>query len=83
MPIPLDRHRHAATLEVERHLVELLVLVRPLGQPGRIRVVQYGDVQQVLEPGLVEAVEIGVLEHFLAVVTQQVDMLFQDDAILG
>ena len=44
---------------------------------------QHRHVEQVLQAGLVEAVEVGVLEHVLGFVAEDVDVALQDDLVLG
>ena len=43
---------------------------------------QDGDVQQVLEARLMEAVQIGVFEHAVRVVASDVEVALENDAIL-
>src|ERR1019366_6161087 len=76
-------HRHAPADEVERYLVYLVILlVRPSVLPHFL---MFEDrfVEQVLQPGMVEAVEVAILQDLVTGITVHVEMLFEDDLALG
>src|SRR6185503_3131884 len=75
----LDHDRHAAPLEVERDFVQLVVLLRHRAQSRRLRVMQDRDIQQILEAGLVVAVEIGAFEDLAALLPEHIERPLQDD----
>jgi len=57
-----DNNRHPPPLEVERHLVNLLKPRTDLEAVLELGVLQYRDVEQVLEAGLVKAVQVSIFE---------------------
>ena len=70
--------RHDPAREVERDLVDLA------DAGGGYRLVrQDGLVEQVLEPGLVVRVVVGVFQYALVLLADHVAVLLQDDAVLG
>ena len=73
---------HPPSLEVERHLVDLLEPGLALKAGLEPDVFQDGDIQQVLEARLMEAVQIGVFEHAGRVVASDIKMALENDAIL-
>ena len=78
----LHQHGHHAPREVERDLVQLLVLLdqRLLVEVGAI---QNRAVEQVLEARLEVADQVAVQKHFLGFPPGDVAMPLEDDAILG
>ena len=73
---------HPPSFEVERHLVDLLEPGLDLKAGLELDMFQDGDVQQVLEARLMEAVQIGVFEHAVRVVASDVEVALENDAIL-
>jgi hypothetical protein len=76
-------HRHAPAHEVERDLVDLAVVLRQAQLGGHLDVRQHRAVEQVLQPGLVVAVEVGELQHLVAGLAEHVGVALQHDAVLG
>src|SRR5450830_116478 len=77
-----DHHRHAAALEVEGDFIDLAI-----GRGDRHFALQFGmfqnsHVEQVFQAGLVVAVEVGILHHFVVGLAQDVRVAFQDDLVL-
>ena len=68
--------------EVEGNFVDFLVLVTQMQVLADFGMLQHRDIEQVLQAGLVMAVEVGEFEHALAVVAVNVEVEFEDDAIL-
>ena len=58
-------HRHAPARKVERDLVDLAVVLLELELGGQLDVLKHRVVEQVLQAGLVVAVEEGEVEHGL------------------
>ena len=78
----LHQYGHHAPREVERDLVQLLVLLhhRLAVEVGAI---QDGQVEQVLEAGLEVADQVTVQQHFLGFPAGDVAMPLEDDPVLG
>jgi hypothetical protein len=54
-------------------------VARPAGVAAR----EHGDVEEIAQPGLIGAVEIGVREYLIAVLPEPIDVTLQDHAVLG
>ncbi len=80
--IAAENDGHSSPLEVERHLVDLLEPGLHLEAGPELDVLQYGDVEQVLEARLVETIQIGVFEDAVRVVTPDIKAALEDNAIL-
>ncbi len=78
----LHQYGHHAPGEVERDLVQLLVLLDH-GLPVEVGAIQDRPVEQVLEAGLEVADQVAVQKHFLGFLSGHVAMPLEDDAILG
>jgi hypothetical protein len=78
----LHQYGHHAPREVERDLVQLLVLLDHRF-PVKIGAIQDGHVEQVLETCLEVANQVAVQEHFLGFPAGDVAMPLEDDAVLG
>ena len=76
-------HRHAAALEVERNLVHLVVVLRQPQRALQLHVFQHRAVQEVDQPGLEVAVEIGELQHVFRIVAEHIGVTLQRDPVLG
>ena len=64
--VPLGHHdRHATALEIEGNLVDLFVVLGQLKLFMDFDMLQHSAVQQVLQAGLIEAVEVGKFQHQL------------------
>ena len=64
-----ENHGHPPPLEVERHLVNLPKPGLHLEAGLEFDMLEDGDVEQILETGLVETVQVGVFENAVRVVT--------------
>ncbi|SAL84846.1 hypothetical protein AWB67_06783 [Caballeronia terrestris] len=60
-----EHNRHPTALEVERHLVDFLVLLMNLELLFELDVLEHGNIEQVLEAGLIEAVQIGIFKNLI------------------
>ena len=80
--IAAENDGHPPPLEVERHLVDLLEPGLDLKAGLELDMLEDGDVEQVLEAGLVEAVQIGVFEDAVRIVASDIEVALEDDAIL-
>ncbi len=80
--LPIEHDRHAAAHEVERDLVDLAVAARRVHPLMDVGVAQHRFVEQVLQSGLVEAVEVGVGQDLVAGLSVQVLVALQDDGVL-
>ena len=80
--LPVDDHRHAASREVERNLVHLRVRLVDRQFFLQLRVLQNGDVEEVLQPSLVKAVEVGEGQHRVVLFTHDVHMPLENDLVL-
>ena len=76
-------HRHAAPHEVERDLVDLAVLLFRFQAFFQLLMVEDRLVEQVLQPGMVVAVQVAILQHLLAGIAVHVQVLFEHDLALG
>ena len=74
--------RHPPPLEVERHLVDLLEPLLDLEAALEFDVLEDCDVEQVLEAGLVETVQIGVFEDAVRVAAPDIEVALENNAIL-
>ena len=78
----LHQNGHHAPREVERDLIQLLVLLDQL-LPVEIGTIQNRPVEQVLEAGLEVADQVAVQQHLLGFTPGDVAMPHEHDAILG
>src|ERR1017187_618942 len=83
LPFDFHHHRHAPTHEVERNLVYLAVLLVRFQVLSQLLMVENRFVEQVLQPGMVVAVQVAILQHLLAGIALHVQMLFEHDLALG
>jgi len=72
----------APAFEVEGDLVDLAVGLVQLQLGGQFDMVEHGTVQQVLQPGLVMAVEEGEVQHLVGVLAVGVGVARQRDLVL-
>ena len=79
----LDHHRHPAPHEVEGDLVDLAVLLVRLQALFQLLMVEDRLVEQVLQAGLVVAVQVAVMQHLLAGIAVRIQVLFEHDLALG
>ena len=78
----LHQDGHHAAREVERDLVQLLVLLHH-GLLVEVGTIQNRPVEQVPEAGLKVADEVAIEKHFLALLSIDVAMPHEDDPIFG
>ena len=78
-----QNNRHAPPRKVERQFINFFEAMLEPDMLLHLDMVEHGNVQQVLQPGLVVAVEIGVFEDAARFPTMQVDVMHQDDLVLG
>ena len=78
----LHQDRHHAPGEVERDLVQLLVLLDQR-LPVEVGAIQNRPVEQVLQARLEVADQVAIQEHFLVSTPGDVAMPLEDDAVLG
>src|ERR1035438_6123910 len=78
----LHQHGHHAPREVERDLVQLLVLLDHRF-PVKVGAIQDGHVEQVLETRLEVADQVAVQKHFLGFPAGNIAVPLEDDAIFG
>ncbi len=76
-------HRHAATLEVERDFVDLPVVAGKVELGLELDMLEHRPIEQVLQAGLVIAVEVGEAEHLVRFATGDVGMAGECDLVLG
>ena len=76
-------HRHAAAYEIERDLIHLAVVLQRRRLPILLRAAQHRHVEQVFQPGLVEAVQPGVAQHPLAASAERIGVALQHDLVLS
>ena len=81
--IAAENDGHPPPLEVERHLVDLLVSGLHLQAGRELDMLQDGNVEQVLEARLMETVQIGVFEDAVRIVTPDIKAALENNAILG
>src|SRR5258708_5793260 len=81
--IPIEHDRQATADEVERYLVELVVLVLAMQVLAKFRMPQHRNVEEVLQTRLIMAVQISVLQHAIAVFAANVEVPLEDDPVLG
>ena len=80
--IAAENDGHSSPLKVKRHLVDLLEPGLHLEAGRELNMLQYGDVEQVLEARLVETIQIGVFEDAVRVVTPDINAALEDNAVL-
>src|SRR5262249_16217995 len=78
----LHYYGHHAPREVERDLVQLLVLLDHC-LPAEVGTSQDRPIEQVLEARLEVANQVTIQEHFLTFPPGDVAMTHEDDAVLG
>jgi len=71
--IPPENDGHPPPLEVDRHLVDLLEPLLDLEAALELDMLQDRDVEQVLEAGLVETVQIGVFEDAVGIAAPDIE----------
>ena len=76
-------HGHSATYEVERDLIDLLVLLLCFEALFQLLVVKDRLVEQILQTRVVVAVQVAVVKHLLAGVAVHIQVLFKHDLALG
>ena len=82
--IVLDHDGQAATHEVERQFVDLAIGARGgQGVGTTVGEIDDGPVHQVLDPALMTAVQPGQLQHTVIGCARQVEVMRQDDPVLG
>ena len=79
IPLVIDDHAHALALEVEGNLIDLAAATIHV----QVGVGEHGTVQKVLQTRLVVAVHVGVAEDILALPARHIDVLLQNDTVLG
>ena len=79
VPLVIDDHAHALSLEVEGDLVNLAAAPVHV----QVGVGENRTVQKVLQTGLVVAVHVGVPEDVLALPARHIDVLLQNNTVLG
>ena len=79
---PRQHDRHAAPREVKGNLVLLPPRLGHFAQAQLLGSLNHGSVEQVLQPGLEQAVEIGVFEHSLALAAVRVQVPDQHHFVL-
>src|SRR6185437_10605841 len=79
---PYDRDREPTSGEVERYLVHLLVAVVALDLVLHVGMRQHREVEEILEPRLEMAVEVGVFEHAVVLLARDIEVKLHDDAVL-
>ena len=78
----LHHHRHAATLKIERDLIHFLPAFR---QPARrllFNAFQHCGIEQILQSGLIVAVQPGRMQHAFAHLAGDIGVVLQHDFIL-
>src|SRR5271157_4353740 len=70
---------HPPALEVERHFVDLLEPLLDLEAALKLDMLQDRDVEQVLEAGLVETVQIGVIKDAVRVAPPDIEVALEDN----
>ena len=75
-------HRHPSTLEVERNFIHFAVVGRRVQRTVDFRMFQHGYIQQILQPCLVVAVEVGHLQHIVRVFSLNIHMASQKNLVL-
>ena len=80
--VPLDHDAHAPAREVKWDFIQLGVDRVDPQQVVELTVLQNRDVQQVAKSGLVEAVEVGEVEHALLLLAHHVQVLLENDPVL-
>ena len=73
---------HAAAHEIERDLVDLLVVLEVVDNFFGLRVFEHRQIEKVLESRLMEAVEPGVCQNLAVFIAVNVEMPLKDDLVL-
>src|SRR5579863_1121201 len=72
-----ENHGHPPPLKIKRDFVYLAVLPIDVQRVMQFSVFQYGEVQEVFQPRLIIAVEIGPFQHFFIFLAQDIQVSFQ------
>ena len=80
--IAAENDGHSSLLEIERHLVDLLVSNLDLKTGLEFDMLENCDVKQTLQTRLMKAVQIGVFENAVRGVTMDIKVAFDNNAIL-
>ena len=75
-------HRHAAAFKIKRDLIDFLPTGRKLAGRLLIHAFQYRRIQQILQPGLVMAVQPRGMQNVLAGFSRDISMILQHNFIL-
>src|SRR5664279_1469139 len=78
----LENDRHPAPLEVEWDLVDLAELFVDLQLLVEFDMFEDGDIEQVLETGLVKTVQIGIFEDAVGILALEVEVALKENAVL-
>ena len=81
LPVRHD-HRHPAPREIERNFVDLGKALVDLEDAVQLDMLEYGDIEQIPQPGLKVAVEISVSKHALGFLAADIQMPLENDPIL-
>ena len=78
----LEHDRHPAPLKVEWNLVDLAEPFIDLQFLLQFDMFEHRDIEQILEAGLVEAVQVGIFENAVGIVALQIEVALEDDQVL-
>src|SRR4029077_17760597 len=78
----LENDGHPAPLEIEGHLINLAELSFDLEFLLEFDMLEHCNIEQVLETGLVEAVQVGIFEDAIRVLAADIEVALQYDAVL-
>ena len=76
-------HRHPTSHEVKRNLIDLAIFVFRFQAFLQFLMIEDRLVEQVLQPGMMVAIQVAILQHLLARIAVCVQMLFEYDLALG